>query len=348
MPKPKVIILTDKNGFFGQTRKPWVSIDTSQFIDEFRKAGFGIKNYTFDEILNNDIKIENSVVIYTFSQKFYNRSYINDVIYALSQSNTVIPSYEMLKCHENKGFQEIVKKELGIDSLKSFYFSDPAFIDHDKVNYPVVLKSVSGSNGKQVWLANNRNELESLIKKYFIKIKLSDRIDLLRRKYFRKKKFYKEYPDYSNKTDLEQYSEYITTCRPFILQEFIEGLEYDYRVLVLNDKYYVTKRHVKTGDFRASGAKKFDFDFTPGDGLMKFAENIHTKLGAPLSSLDICEKNGKYFLIEFQALHFGINVFVKSNRYFIKENDSWIKKVRNNNFETELAEAFINYITEKL
>ncbi len=49
----KIILLTDKNNFFGQTRKPWVSIDTRQFIESFKQHGFQIEKFTFDEMANH-------------------------------------------------------------------------------------------------------------------------------------------------------------------------------------------------------------------------------------------------------------------------------------------------------
>ena len=343
----QIIVLTNINDFFGQTRKPWVSIDTELFIKTLKKSGYQVHNYTFDEVLNNDKNIENSFVIYTFSQKFHSRQYINDVILHLSKKNIVIPSLDMLKCHENKGYQELYKKELDIKSLKAYYFSNPAYIKKYDIEFPTVLKAISGSNGKEVYLAKNQNELLYLLNKHFVSKKIFDKLDLIRRKYFRKEKYYKEYPNYSNKTDLEQYAEYVTTYKPFILQEFVNNLEYDYRVLALHNKYYITKRHVRNNDFRASGAKKFDFDFTPDDKLLNFAKKIHLKFNNPFSSMDICEKNGEYYLIEYQFLHFGINVFIKSNKFYSNENDIWISYKKEAKFEVELANALIKYLKTK-
>ena len=148
-----------------------------------------------------------------------------------------------------------------------------------------------------------------------------------------------------NQKDFEQYTVYVTEYKPFIIQEFIPDLEFNYRVLILYDKYYVTKRHVMYNDYRASGAKKFDFDFEPPRNIMDFAEEIHKKLKNPVLSLDICEREGKFYLIEYQALHFGINVFVKSEGYYTPSGNGWIFKKRTSTFESDLAEAYIKHIT---
>ena len=338
------MILTEKNGFFGQTRKPWVSIDTGAFVQAFRDGGFKTETRTFDEIANSERDIRGRVVIYTFSQKYHVRQYVKDVVFALSKKNRVIPSYDMLKCHEDKGYQELFKKEAGIGSLKAFYFSDPAAVREHSVAWPVVLKSVEGSNGKRVWLARNMGELEKLLKRHFVSVPAMDRLDLLRRRYFRAKKSYREYPDYTNEKDLAQYAEYVTDYRPFVIQEYVPGLEHDYRVLVLHDRLYVTKRHVRDNDFRASGAKKFDFDFEPDAALLDFADEIFRKISQPVISLDICEKNGSYYLLEFQALHFGINVFVKSKGCYSRSGGEWRFSERMESFERELAGAFIRHL----
>jgi glutathione synthase/RimK-type ligase-like ATP-grasp enzyme len=342
----KIILLTDKNNFFGQTRKPWVSIDTQQFIESFKQHDFQIEKFTFDEIANHASEFSNCIIIYTFSQKYFTRQIIKDVIFILSKNNLVIPSYELLLCHENKGFQELYKHKIGIRSLQAIYFSDKNSIQTVPLSFPVVLKSIDGSNGKGVYLVKDKAELNAILKKKFTDISLYDKMDIFRRTYFRKKKRYPEYPTYSNKTDVSEYKEYMTKNKPFILQEFIPNLEFDYRVLQLYDKFYVTKRYVRQNDFRASGAKKFDFNFQPDIKLLSFAKDIFNKMNQPVLSLDICEKDGKYFLLEFQALHFGINVFVKSKGFYQIIGNKLVFQARINSFERELAEAFVKYINQ--
>jgi glutathione synthase/RimK-type ligase-like ATP-grasp enzyme len=344
MKNKQIIILTEKNDFFGQTRKPWVSIDTKLFLETFKKKGFDIQKLTFDNVANQASEISNCIIIYTFSQKIFVRQYIKDVIFILEKKNLVIPSYELLKCHENKGFQELLKKYIGINSLQAYYFDDFDLLKTYQLNYPLVLKSITGSNGKDVYLIKDEKRLHVCLKKYFITVSLFHRIDIFRRTYLRKAKKYPEYPTYSNKKDVQEYKEYTTHCQPFILQEFVPNLSFDYRVLILNDKFYVTKRHVREDDFRASGAKKFDFNFEPDPNLLQFAKTMFDFFKQPILSFDICEKEGTFYLLEFQALHFGINVFVKSKGYYSLAENTINFHPRINSFEVELAEAFIKHI----
>ena len=115
MNKKQIIILHGKNKFFGQTRKPWVSMNLSKIIELLSNDGFTILNYEYQEVINSNIEIRDSIVFYSFSQRENVREYIKDLVHHLAMSNnTVIPSYELLLCHENKGYQELLKNRLGI------------------------------------------------------------------------------------------------------------------------------------------------------------------------------------------------------------------------------------------
>lgn len=339
-----IVILTGNDNFFGQTRRPWVSMSVDKIQNILENDGFTVERCTFHEIVNRQEKIRDSIIFYTFSQKRNIREYIKDLIYYLDDgTNLVIPSYELLLCHEDKGFQELYKKKINLHSLKAYYLSNRQELPYYQIAYPIVIKSVEGSNGKRVYLARDEQELIQAIDK-FESIKFIDRLDLIRRKYFRKKKHYKEYPDYSNRKDYEKYKDYVKREKNFILQEFVPGLEFDYRVLVLYDKYYVTKRHTRTNDFRASGAKKFDFDYEFDPDLLNFARQVYEKFDTPFLSIDIGIYDNNYFLFEFQVLHFGINVFVKNSGYYTFENNNWKFTECPPDFEKEMTEALIKYI----
>jgi glutathione synthase/RimK-type ligase-like ATP-grasp enzyme len=342
--KNRIVVLTGNNNFFGQTRKPWVSMNFKKIHNILCENGFTVEKYTFNEIAGLDDRINNSLIFYTFSQKLNRRIYINDIIrYIDNGSNFLIPSYDLLKCHENKGYQELYKKKIGLNTISAHYFSSIDELRHHDIKFPIVLKTIDGSNGKGVFLAKNKNELIEIVNN-LERQNTFTLLDLFRRKYFRRKKSYKEYSDYSNKKDYEQYKDYILKEKNFILQEFIPDLKFDYRVLVLYDKYYVTKRHIKKNDFRASGAKRFDFNFKADTDLLNYARDIYNKFDTPFLSMDICIHQDNFYLFEFQALHFGINVFVKSNGYYILDNDNWQFIEKSLNLETEIANGLIKYI----
>jgi glutathione synthase/RimK-type ligase-like ATP-grasp enzyme len=346
--KKQIVLLHGKNNFFGQTRKPWVSLDLDKICSLLEESGFNVVKYDYHKIINEEIEIRNSIVFYSFSQRENVRDFIKDLIHHLIKlNNVVIPSYDLLLCHENKGYQELYKKQIGINSLKCQYFNDKYAINYSEINYPSVLKKIDGSNGKGVYLVNNENELKKKLKS-FESIYTLTKLDLKRRKYLRGTKNFEHYPNYNNAEDYNQYRDHVTIRENFILQDFVPDLKYDYRVLVIYDRYFVTRRFNKENDFRASGAKKYDFSFEIDIEMLEYSKQIITKINTPFLSIDLCKSNGKYYLLEYQAIHFGINVVVKSKGYYREENSQWIFVKNKNVIEEEMAFGLASYINNKI
>ena len=344
----EIYFLTTNYNFFGQMRKPWASMDVELIKKTIESEGVNVKHYLFSEIIDKIGEIKNQIIFYGFSQKEETRGYISDIISFLDKENTVIPSLELLKCHENKGYQELLKKQLGFESLKSQYVDSINKIDKTTFKYPFVLKTIDGSNGKGVYLIKQDSDLVQ-IQESFNKIPSLKQLDLFRRKYLRKKKKYPEYPDYNNRKDYEDYLNfYILKDKRFIVQEFVEGLEFDYRVLILNNQLYITKRHNKDNDFRASGAKKFDFNFEVPTSILDYALSVFDVFKSPFLSIDIAAQGDNYFLIEYQALHFGVNVYSKNKYYYSKVDSEWSKFEINQNIEEVIAKQLVDYIKTEL
>jgi len=132
-----------------------------------------------------------------------------------------------------------------------------------------------------------------------------------------------------------------------VLQEFIPNLKWDFRVLIIFDRYYITKRHVRENDFRASGAKKFDFNFKPDEQILDFAKNIYSKFDTPFLSIDIAFDEKACYLIEFQALHFGLNVLVKSGGYYSFLDKKQIFHKKKPEIEEDLIYGLLRYLEKK-
>ena len=344
----KIVILHGKNKFFGQTRKPWVSLDLDKMISHLSEDGFKVESYEFQEVVNNNISIKDSIIFYSFSQRENVRNYIKDLIYHLLQfNNTVIPSFDLLMCHENKGYQELLKERIGLESLQYKYYNDQDSIDYGKINYPCVLKRVDGSNGKFVYLVRNEIELREKVRNFEHLDKLT-KVDLLRRKYLRRQKKYEHYPEYSNIEDYHQYKDHVIERENFIIQEFVPDLQFDFRVLVIFDKYFVARRLNRENDFRASGAKRYDFTFEPDENILNFARDNFKKFNTPILSLDICKSGKNYYLLEYQAIHFGLNVVIRSNGFFKESSNGWNFIENKNIIEDEMAYGISHYIKSEL
>ena len=344
----RIVLLTGYDKFFGQSRKPWVSINTDLFIEELRKRGYEIKNYEFYEVANDLVKLENEIIFYSFSQRYNLRFLIKDTIKHLERmGNKVIPDYNLLYCHENKGYQEFYKKQLGLTDPGALYFSSKREIDNIEIDFPKVLKTIEGSNGRGVYLVKSKQDVFKVMRKLEKPLGILEQIDLFRRRYVRKQKRYPGYPDYNVKSDYYQYRDYISQEKPFILQDFVANLNCDYRVIVLYDRYYAVKRMTREGDFRASGTKLFVFKYDMPTGLLDYAKNIYNIFGSPLLSMDIGFDGKKYYLFEYQAIHFGINAIVRSEGYYKQTEGEWKYLEEKTIYEPALAEALDNYIKFK-
>lgn len=343
MKNKDLVILTSKDKFFGQTRKPWSSLNVDAIAHKIREAGFNVELYDFHVAFNEDINIRNKTVLYAFSQKENYRQYVRDMIYSLSKHNHIIPSYDLLKCHENKGYQEVLKKEIGLNDLKGNYFTSADEVDAGALQYPIVLKTVKGSNGKGVFLLKNEKDFLKVAKVLRNKFSIATHIDLLRRKYIRRKKF-KDYPLFSDRQDYLEYKEYLKVEENFVLQQFVPGLSFDYRVLIAHDRYYVMKRDVKKGDFMASGSKMFKFSNIPEPGLLSFARRIYGFFDTPFLSIDVLFDGKEYHLAEFQALHFGTSVVTQSSGYFTDHEQNWQFNEEQPNLENLFSNTLIAYL----
>lgn len=345
----KIVILTGYDKFFGQSRKPWTSIDTDLFVNELKNRGYEIETYEFFHVANNLVKLENAIIFYSFSQRYNLRFLIKDTIKHLQKmGNIVIPDYELLYCHENKGYQEFYKKQLGITDPGALYFSSKREINNIEIDFPKVLKTIQGSNGRGVFLVKSKEDVYKVMGKLEKKLSILERIDLIRRRYLRKQKNYPGYPNYNVKMDYFEYRDYITIEEPFILQDFVQNLNCDYRVIVLYDRYYAVKRLTREGDFRASGTKRFVFEYEMPEGLLDYAKKMFETFKSPLLSIDIGYDGKKFYLFEYQAIHFGINAIVRSNGYYKLIDNNWNFINEKTKYELALAEALDNYLKNNL
>jgi glutathione synthase/RimK-type ligase-like ATP-grasp enzyme len=344
MRKSRFVLLTGNHGFFGQTRKAWVSMDVGRMVRVLEKEGFKPEVIPFHAVVNGGTAVHDAVVFYTFSQKPNRRQYIIDAVRYLDDgTNLLVPRYDLLLCHENKGYQELTKRRLGVESLPARYFSCLDDLAGAPVEFPVVLKSVDTSNGKGVFLVRSEAELKRRIRGLERQSPWT-RLDLFRRKYLRREKQHPAYPDYTNRKDYLQYREYALKERNFILQEYVPDLTYDWRVQAMAGRYWVIRRRAFKNDFRASGTKLHEFDIEVDPTLLDFAEGIYRKFDAPFLSMDVGARQGGYCLFEFQALHFGVNSVVKTPGYYRRDGSAWRFTAGRSEIENEMASALVRYL----
>ena len=335
MPDNNIVILTCHDRFFGQGYKVWDSMDVDKLKDEFKKYDFNVRELTFEEIAKDVEKVEDSYVFYSSTQKPGGyKDFIEDVLLILKKNgNKLIPSFDMFRAHENKGYQELLRQKYELENPKGFYFSGSSdFEESGDLEYPIVFKTPGGSLSQGVKLAKQKSEVLSLVKNNE-RLKIIDKVKSYVKKYLLRDK------------KSEKWYSHLKPRYRFVLQNFIPQLEKDYKVLVFNNRVYVLKRKVRDDDFRASGSGKFTFDFDVSEKLLDYAYNIYRKFNEPYMSLDIVEKRNGYGLIEFQGIHMGPFTLLKSPHHYKRyTNNNWKKVEEKSVLEEKIVESVVAYI----
>ncbi len=132
-----------------------------------------------------------------------------------------------------------------------------------------------------------------------------------------------------------------------MLQEFVEGLSCDYKVVVYKDKFYFFQRQIKPGDFRASGTPDFKFPSEAPKGLLDYAEKVFELFDVPFASFDIAIKNEVFYLLEFQFVSFGQRAIERSEMYFTRQGGSWRSVKCSSDLEENFAESIVWYISKQ-
>ena len=224
-----VYLVTLPNGYFISAGQSWLSIDVNYLECAISDRGYTVVRITIDKLAGLDV-YKDDFLIYTSSPEEHIREYIKNSLYFFSGKCNLIPKYEFLLAHEDKGFQEILKRELEIKGLSAFYHYDIDAYSHG--NYPVVFKTVDGAGSAGVELVKNESERISIKRKLF-SLSLFRSI-LLFMRWLKLSKDEFNFYKYRHKG-----------FRPFILQEFVEGLECDYKILIFSDRYFGLKRYTK-------------------------------------------------------------------------------------------------------
>lgn len=329
----KILLVTGNDGHFAQKKFPWQSLDVVNMKERLVELGYDVEIMTFQVLQKTKFNEFGNYIVYTSSQKIELKKYIEDTMYFFDRDNTLIPSYEALKAHDNKGFQVYMAKKYGFNLIESNYFSDYRDVT-DIRDYPIVFKFANGASSQGVRLIK---VFEDLKKSVFFIDSISQNIVRLKRKL-------KEFV-FKARFD-KQWHEYISYGESrFVLQSFVKGLDCDYKVLVFGEKYYILKRFIQDNDFRASGSGLHSLEIG-GDifAVLDEAKAFTEKYPSHVYSLDICVSNQEAKVIEFQFTHVGPVTLTDSNCYYISKNDKWKKIEGKSNLEQEYCNAIDIYI----
>lgn len=315
------------------------SLDTFLISRILREKDYNVSILTHGDFASLEPeKLIGRIILYASSQYPELFNCIEDyLLYALSCGCNIIPNFNMFRSHENKFFQELVKKRLGINAPKSWLVGtmEDLYRYIGELSFPLVFKTSMGFGSSGVEKIDNAKQLISITKNSLLPIHQRPN-NLLRR--LKQSKYHDE-------KILLYKDKYPSHVGRIILQEYLEGLTYDWKILVFGKACFCLKRYVRNDDFRASGSGKFTFDEVPSNSLLDFALNVTKKLDTPWASLDIAKYKNEYKLIEYQCVHFGMYTLMRNFRYFEKVDGEWVSRaVEDASPEQFMCNALLGYI----
>ena len=333
-----IYALSDYKGNFGSKADsiPYNSgMDKNLLQKYFLTFGFEVVFIPFSEVINYSNNFwENNLVIYTSSEDigYYYKSYIEDIIYYLELSNAkLIPPFKYLKANNNKIFMELLRQQFSTEvcNIKSKVFGCYEEVEKmsNNLSFPLVYKQSAGAMSKGVGLIASMDELEHKLKK------VSRTSNLL-----------KELWEYGRSIKYKGYIRESKYRNKFIIQDYLAGLDGDYKVLVFSNKYYILKRNTRKDDFRASGSGIRNFVKEFPQGLLEYANLCINTLKVPQVSLDIAYNGKSFFLIEFQCLYFGSYTITYSEFYWCKtEENGFVLTQGKSVLEAEFARSVAEF-----
>lgn len=338
----EIYALIDYKGHFGsKTDSKFYrsGMDINLLIKHFKGRSYNLKVLKFNDVDFRNCDWKNKYVIYTSQEDpgYYYKNYIEDVIYSLELSGAfVIPKFKFLRANNNKIFMELLREIEGSSDMKkihSYHFG--SYEDFQNSNFQIerslVFKSAEGAKSRGVFLVSSKKEALAIAKKVSKTPIFKD--DL---KDFIRPNIHKGYIKNSSHR------------KKFIVQNFIEGLKNDWKILIFGDKYFIEYRGARDNDFRASGSGKFLFDTDIQDliptGIFEFAEAIRNLFDTPHLSLDIGYINNEFYLFEYQALYFSSYASLMAKTYFVKKDGQFIRVEGELELEQLYANSVVDYI----
>lgn len=341
-----IYLLTDYKSRFGSKwkDKPYRSgFDKIMLADAFSRYDLRVEYVPFSNAFAESRQWKKQLVLYTSIEEIGNtyKGYIEDIVYGLKEAGAyVLPRAAFLRANNNKVFMETMRDNLlgaELAGLKSFCFGTleelQVALQKNSISFPCVIKSSYGAMSTGVACAKSAEELCN-----------EARIISRTPHYIHE---FKEYVR-SKKKSIQGYIPESRYQGKFIVQPMIEGLDGDWKVLVYGDQYYVLKRHVRPGDFRASGSH---VNYLAGkdsgipEAALDMVEEIYNKLNVPHLSVDVVYDGKRPYLIEFQAVYFGTATQAEfCEDYFTKQDGKWKVLKKTMNQEEVYAWSVTHYI----
>jgi hypothetical protein len=317
-----IYLLTDYKNRFGSRHfdKPYRSgFDQQVLAKYFSQHNINPKFINLSDVNFRTGDYQDKCFLYTSSEDegYFYKSYIEDIVLGLQLAGArVIPDFKYLRANNNKVFMEILRDQLADPAHKNIAargfgtYEEFSRQQADK-EVPRVVKSAEGASGKNVYLASDKNMLVKLVKKVS-----------------RTKDIFYELWDLGRSFKHKGYQRDSRYRRKFIVQDFIPGLQNDWKMYVFGQRYYIFYRPIfKKRVFKASGGGYDNYYYgtraPQPAGIFDFARSVYEGLKVPHVSLDIGYDGKSFYLFEFQCLYFGTAGILYSDAYYTFDKNIW-------------------------
>ena len=338
-----IYAVVDYNGLFGSRHNavPYKSgMDKDELELAFRKLGWSLR-YVRPIDIDYSEGWSGRIVIYTSQEDigYVYKDYLFDKMFGLMLANArLVPGLESIWSNNNKHGMHILEslklKDVA-DILPNDSFSTVEELEALELpGFPLVVKLAEGAMSQNVSLAQNYKQLLKFVNDNSFPIPIWEKIRESVRSF--------KYPGYTRQTNSKN---------KFVVQQYLPGLQADYKVLKFGRYFYIFKRPVRKGDFRASGSGQLNYlygsDTDVPDGIFQLTEKIASAIDVPCISIDFALSDGELFIIEFQSLYFGTVGQHRSDIVYIKGPSGFTPQPNTFGLEEIYAEGIVSHIRGK-
>jgi glutathione synthase/RimK-type ligase-like ATP-grasp enzyme len=310
-----ILILTDYRGYIPQLLTDRESFDINKLDKEFSDRGCDTRVRKYSELNFEGEDYSDTLVLYASSQAPAYKRYIEDHLETLRAVGAqLVPNFSLFLAHEDKLLQSLLAESNSIPYPDTNHVGTLEEGEEllNKLEYPVVGKPARGFASEGVKKITGKSEALRFLN------------DNLQRDYdYQKgniiKRIYRQ---------LRYGKRYSQGVGRIIFQEFIPNVDHDWKILIYGETAFALKRYIKEGDFRASGSGKFTFEETPPDQVLDLALRTREELESPWLSIDIIDTGEKCYLVEFQAIHFGMYTYLKANNSYKLSDGKWSEDLK--------------------
>ncbi len=250
------------------------------------------------------------------------RSLVNATLAALQANGArLIPSLAHFLAYENKILMSRMIASRKIPSPKTYVISTYEEFQRAvaELGLPVVIKEPQGFGSSNVSLLRTSKEVEIYLKD----------------------NFKRGFIGTNNKSHYVAETRGLNLC---LVQEFIPGLEGDWRVKLYGDRGGSLYRRARPDDFRASGSGLTKRIKAP-DEIFEFAWNVQQALGCPWVSCDIAESKNGIVLFEYQVVHYCTGELEDHKQYYVRQAPGRWETVEGNfPLEKEMVRQVMQFI----